>query len=62
MQTIGRAARNVDGRVLMYGDTITESMMRAITETNRRRALQQAYNEANGITPETVRNSVHEVL
>jgi len=62
VQTIGRAARNVDGRVLMYGDTITESMMKAITETNRRRALQQAYNEANGITPETVRNSIREVL
>lgn len=62
MQTIGRAARNADGRVLMYGDTITESMMKAISETERRRALQQAYNEAHGITPETVRNSIREVL
>ena len=62
VQTIGRAARNVDGRVLMYGDIVTDSMMRAINETNRRRALQQAYNEAHGITPETVRNSIHEVL
>lgn len=62
VQTIGRAARNVDGRVLMYGDTITESMMRAITETNRRRAIQQEYNRVHGITPETVRNAIHEVL
>ena len=62
VQTIGRAARNVDGRVLMYGDTVTESMMKAITETNRRRGIQQAYNEANGITPQTVRNAVREVL
>lgn len=62
VQTIGRAARNVDGRVLMYGDTVTESMMKAITETNRRRALQQEYNRVNGITPETVRNGIREVL
>ena len=62
VQTIGRAARNADGRVVMYGDTITESMMKAITETNRRRALQQAYNQANGITPETVRNAIRDVL
>ncbi len=62
VQTIGRAARNVDGRVIMYGDTVTESMMRAITETNRRRSIQKAYNEANGITPETVRNAIRDVL
>ncbi len=62
VQTIGRAARNVDGRVVMYGDTVTESMLKAITETNRRRGIQQAYNEANGITPQTVRNAVREVL
>ena len=62
VQTIGRAARNVDGRVLMYGDTITDSMMRAITETNRRRAIQQEYNRIHGITPESVRNAIHEVL
>ncbi len=62
VQTVGRAARNVDGRVIMYGDTITESMMKAINETNRRRGIQQAYNEANGITPETVRNAIRDVL
>ena len=62
VQTIGRAARNVDGRVIMYGDTVTDSMLRAITETNRRRAIQQAYNEANGITPQTVRNAIRDVL
>ena len=62
VQTIGRAARNVDGRVIMYADGMTDSMARAITETERRRAIQQAYNEANGITPQTVRNAVHKVL
>ena len=62
VQTIGRAARNADGRVIMYGDVMTESMMKAIGETNRRRALQEAYNQAHGITPETVRNAVREVL
>ena len=62
IQTIGRAARNVEGRVIMYADTMTDSMMRAISETNRRRAIQQAYNEENGITPETVRHGIHEVL
>ena len=62
VQTIGRAARNVDGRVILYGDSLTESMAKAISETNRRRALQQAYNEAHGITPETVRNAIRSVL
>ena len=62
VQTIGRAARNVDGRVIMYGDTVTDSMMKAISETNRRRAIQSEYNRIHGITPETVRNAVHEVL
>ena len=62
IQTIGRAARNVDGRVIMYADTITDSMMRAIQETNRRRALQQAYNEAHHITPKTVRSAIRELM
>ena len=62
VQTIGRAARNVDGRVIMYADTITDSMFRAISETNRRRALQQAFNEAHGIHPETGRAAVKELM
>jgi excinuclease ABC subunit B len=62
VQTIGRAARNAEGRVILYGDTLTESMEKAMTETNRRRALQEAYNEAHGITPETVRSAIRNVL
>ena len=62
IQTIGRAARNADGRVILYGDTLTESMAKAMNETNRRRALQEAYNQAHGITPETVRNAIRSVL
>ena len=62
IQTIGRAARNVDGRVVMYADQLTDSMMRAISETNRRRALQQAFNAAHGIQPTSVRTAVRELM
>jgi excinuclease ABC subunit B len=54
IQTMGRAARNIEGRAILYADVITDSMRRAITETERRRALQQAYNEANHITPQSI--------
>jgi excinuclease ABC subunit B len=62
IQTCGRAARNVRGRVLMYADRMTDSMRRAIDETNRRRALQAEYNRANSITPETIVKAIDEVL
>ena len=62
VQTIGRAARNVEGRVIMYADVMTDSIMKAVGETNRRRAIQQEYNRVNGITPESVRNAVRSVL
>lgn len=62
IQTIGRAARNADGRVIMYGDRITESMERAIGETERRRNIQLAYNERHGITPQTIVKKVRDLI
>jgi len=62
IQTIGRAARNAEGTVIMYADTVTGSMRRAIDETNRRRSKQSAYNEAHGIVPKTIKKAVHEVI
>ncbi|MGH9071049.1 MAG: excinuclease ABC subunit UvrB [Acidimicrobiales bacterium] len=62
IQTMGRAARNVDGSVIMYADKVTASMERAIGETQRRRGLQQAYNQANGINPQTIRKAVTDIL
>ncbi|MBR4726258.1 MAG: excinuclease ABC subunit UvrB, partial [Clostridia bacterium] len=62
IQTVGRAARNAEGTVIMYADQVTPSMERAITETNRRREKQMAYNEAHGITPQTIVKDVHEII
>ncbi len=62
IQTIGRAARNIEGQVIMYADTVTDSMRFAINETNRRRALQEAYNEENDIDPQTIRKQVSDIL
>jgi excinuclease ABC subunit B len=62
VQTIGRAARNVDGKVILYADAVTGSMERAMEETNRRRLKQTAYNEANGITPASIRRGIQDIL
>ena len=62
IQTVGRAARNANGRVIMYADTITQSMEKAIGETERRRAIQLAYNEKHGITPKTIEKEVRELI
>ncbi|GAE09143.1 excinuclease ABC subunit B [Paenibacillus sp. JCM 10914] len=62
IQTIGRAARNSEGRVIMYGDKITDSMDRAIKETERRRSMQINYNEEHGITPQTIRKKIRDVI
>ena len=62
MQTIGRAARNSEGRVIMYADVITESMDRAIKETNRRREIQMKYNYEHGITPQTIQKKVFDII
>ena len=62
IQTIGRAARNVDGRVVLYADTITGSMERALKETNRRRAIQEEYNREHGITPRSIKKEIREVI
>ena len=61
IQTIGRAARNVNGRVILYADSVTGSMERAINETNRRRTLQLEYNKKHGITPKTIQKKIHDI-
>lgn len=62
IQTIGRAARNVNGKVIMYADELTESMEKAISETNRRRKIQMEYNEKHNITPKTINKSIRDSI
>lgn len=62
IQTIGRAARNTEGKVIMYADELTESMEKAISETNRRRKIQEEYNKEHGITPKTIQKSVRDTI
>ena len=62
IQTIGRAARNTEGKVIMYADELTESMEKAISETNRRRKIQQEYNERHEITPQTINKSIRDTI
>ena len=62
IQTIGRAARNTNGKVIMYADELTDSMEKAISETNRRRQIQEKYNEEHGITPKTIQKSVRDSI
>ena len=62
IQTIGRAARNTDGTVIMYGDELTESMEKAIKETNRRRLIQEQYNKEHNITPKTIRKDIRDTI
>ena len=62
IQTIGRAARNTEGKVIMYADELTESMEKAISETNRRREIQEKYNKDHGITPKTIKKEIRETI
>ena len=62
IQTIGRAARNAEGHVIMYADTVTDSMRMAIEETKRRRKIQMQYNEEHGITPQTIKKAVRDLI
>lgn len=62
IQTIGRAARNTDGTVIMYADELTDSMEKAITETNRRRKIQEEYNKINNIVPKTIKKSIRDTI